>query len=319
MKRSTGILWLCVFFLLLVPNAFAAEVLTNDAVVTMVKAGLGEDIILDKIKTSQGQFDLSAQGLVRLKESGVSEAVLKAMMQASATPAAPETKSPQAAAQELQNAIALYRQGKVVEAAAAFDKLLAERPGDDDLKVWKALALLEQARAMKDANVSGHKVLVNNAYAILQPLGRRLTKDPDWNFAMGKAFWLNERPTWAGRATKTALELRANFPEAQLLLSDLAYDSEADALASRTGNPQVQTAMLFAGATTRKEYEKVLAMRDVPAPLQAEALYKLGRVAADLEKKPDVARSYWERSVAADPNCRYGVMAQKKLQAAPGR
>ncbi len=58
-------------------------------------------------------------------------------------------------------------------------------------------------------------------------------------------------------------------------------------------------------------------MRDVSAPLQAEGLYKLGKVAADLEKKPDAARGYWERAVAADSGCRYGVMAQSRLGAAP--
>lgn len=317
MKRSTGILWLSVILLLAAPNAFPAEVLTNDAIVTMVKAGLGEDIILDKIKTTQGQFDLSAQGLVRLKESGVSEAVLKAMMQVSATPAAPEAKSPQVAAQETQDAVALYRQGKIVEAESAFDKLLAERPGDDDLKIWKSLALLEQARAMRDADKSGYKGLVNKAYSILQPMGRRIPNNPDWNFAMAKAFWLNERPTWAGRAAKTAIGLRANFVEVQLLLGDLAYDSDVEALNSPSGGPQRQTAALWAGAAARQEYEKALAMRDISAALQAEGLYKLGKIAADFEKKPSVAREYWERAVAAEPNCRYGIMAQQRLKAAP--
>ncbi len=251
MQRSTALFWLSALVLLVAPGAFAADVLTNDAVVTMVKAGLGDDIILDKIKTSQGQFDLSAAGLVRLKESGVSDAVIKAMMAAPApTPAAP---TPAALARETESAIALYRQGKVVEAEAAFDKLLAERPGDDDLKIWKSLALLEQARAMKDAGKSGYKGLVNKAYAILQPMGTRIPRNPDWNFAMAKAFWLNERPTWAGRAAKTALGLRANFVEAQLLLGDLAYDSDMEALNSPSGGPQAQTTRLWAGAAARKE------------------------------------------------------------------
>ena len=60
-------------------------------------------------------------------------------------------------------------------------------------------------------------------------------------------------------------------------------------------------------------------MRDVQPAIQAEALYKLGKVAADLAKKPDLAREYWERAVAADPTCRYGIMAQERLTAAPAR
>jgi tetratricopeptide (TPR) repeat protein len=319
MQRSTALFWLSVLFLPIAPGAFAAEVLTNDAVVSMVKAGLGDAIVLDKIKTSQGQFDLSTPGLVRLKESGVSDAVIKAMIEASA-PAAPPPPAPvvaDALARETANAIALYRQGKVVEAEAAFDKLLAERPGDDDLKIWKSLAMLEQARAMKDANRSGYKGLVNKAYGMLQPMGRRIPNNPDWNFAMAKAFWLNERPVWAGRTAKTALGVRADYVEAQLLLGDLAYDSDVEAMNSPSGGPQAQTVRLWAGAVARKEYEKALARRGISAALQAEALYKLGKVSADLEKKPDVARGYWERAVAADSGCRYGVMAQNRLGAAP--
>lgn len=97
---------------------------------------------------------------------------------------APETKSPGAAGQEMQDAIALYRQGKIVEAEAAFDTRLAARPGDVDLTIWKALAV-----------------------------------------------------------------------------------------------------------------------PDLPAALRAEVLDKLGKVAADRDKKPDVAREYWERAFAADPAC----------------
>jgi len=317
MKRATGLLWLPVVLWLCIASAFAAEVLTNDAVVAMVKAGLSEELILNKIKIPENQFDLSTQGLLRLKDSGISETVIKAMVETAAPPAAPAPKTAEAMAQETQDAIALYRQGKVVEATAAFDKLLAERPGDDDLRVWKALALLEQARAMKDTNASGYKGLVNSAYAILQPLGRRIPNSPDWNFGMAKAFWLNDRPTWAGRAAGTALRLRANFAEPQLLVGDLAYDSDAQALALPVGSPQRQTATMWLGASPRKEYEKALAIRDVPAALQAEALYTLGKVAAELENKPSVARDYWERAVAADASCRYGVMAKNKLQAAP--
>jgi tetratricopeptide (TPR) repeat protein len=319
MKRSAGILWLSVIFSLSIPNAFAAEVLTNDAVVTMVKAGLGEEIVLSKIKASQSQFDLSVEGLLRLKEAGVSETVIKAMVETAVPRPAAVSKTADEVAKETQDAVALYQQGKLVDAEAAFDKLIRERPGDESLQVWKASALLEQARALKDANASGFKPLVVRAYSILQPLGKRIPNDADWNFAMAKAFWLNDRPTWAGRAAKKALESRAGFGEPQLLLGDLAYDSDAETLSLPAGNPHRQIAMQFLGATPRKEYEKELAIRDLSAALQAEALYTLGLVAADLEKKPDLARDHWTRAVAADPTCRYGVMAQKRLQAAPGK
>lgn len=319
MQRSMSILWLSVIFLLVIPKAFAAEILTNDAVATMARAGVAGDILLEKIRTSPGQYDLSAQGIVQLKQSGVGDAVIKAMMEASAASSAPLAPAAQAGPEAMQAAIALYRQGRVVEAEAAFDRLLAERPGDDDLKVWKALAILEQARVKRDAEETGYKPLVVKAYAILQPLGRRIPDNADWNFAMAKAFWMNDRPTWADRAAKMALRLRADFAEPHILLGDLAYDSDAQDLAMAVGRPQRQTAMMWPGVNARKEYEKALAIPGLAATLQAEVLYKLGKLAADLEKKPAAAREYWTRAVAADAGCRYGAMAQRKLQAAPGK
>jgi hypothetical protein len=92
----------------------------------MVKSGLGDEVVVSKIKISQNQFDLSTQALLRLKEDGVSPAVIKAMVETAAPPA---PKTAEAAVRETQDAITLYRQGKVVEAEAAFDTLLAERPG----------------------------------------------------------------------------------------------------------------------------------------------------------------------------------------------
>ena len=316
MKRATGLLWLPIVVWLCIASAFAADVLTNDAVVAMVKAGLGDEVVVGKIRISQNQFDLSTQALLRLKEDGVSPAVIKAMVETAAPPA---PKTAEAGARDTQGAIALYRQGKVVEAEAAFDKLSVERPGDADVKVWKALAILEQARAKKDADegLSAYKPLVIKAYGILQPLGRTQTADADWNFAMAKAFWLNDRPTWAGKAAKKALELRANFAEPQLLLGDLAYDSDVQALASPSGGPQRQTATLWAGAGARKEYEAALTIPGLVATLQAEALYKLGKVAAERQQNRGAAREYWERAMAADPDCRYAVMAKQKLQAVP--
>ncbi len=278
MKRSMGILLLSGILFVLAADVFAAEILTNDTIVEMVKAGLGEELIISKIKISQGRYDLSTDGILKLKKGGVGERIIRAMVETSPAFLAAE------AIQGEKDAIALYRQGSVAEAAAAFGKLIAEKPNDDGLKIWRALALLEQARGMKDSNVSGYKTLVVNAYAILQPLGRGQAANPDWNFAMAKAFWLNDRPSWAKRAAEKALGFRANFAEAQLLLGDLA-----------------------------------LALPDLPDDLRAEALYKMGMVSAELENKKGVAREWWERAASAAPASRYGRMAQQKLSGQTGK
>jgi hypothetical protein len=67
----------------------AAGELTNEDVVRLVKAGLGEEMIVLKIKQSKAAFDTSPEALIRLKEAGVSESLLRAMINPAASSAAP--------------------------------------------------------------------------------------------------------------------------------------------------------------------------------------------------------------------------------------
>lgn len=72
------------------PSPPASDALTNNDVVKMVKAKLGEDIIISTISSSACNFDTGVNGMVRLKEAGVSDPVIKAMrdVQAKANTAA---------------------------------------------------------------------------------------------------------------------------------------------------------------------------------------------------------------------------------------
>jgi hypothetical protein len=65
----------------------AQSALTNDAIVKMVKAGLGEDIVVGTIKNQPGQFATSADDLIALKKAGVSDRIITAMMDKSSAPA----------------------------------------------------------------------------------------------------------------------------------------------------------------------------------------------------------------------------------------
>jgi len=60
-----------------------SEVLTNDKVLTMVKAGLPSSIIVNKIHLSKGNFDTSTDELIRLKNAKVPDEVINAIVAAS--------------------------------------------------------------------------------------------------------------------------------------------------------------------------------------------------------------------------------------------
>ena len=54
--------------------------LNNDSVIKMVKAGLSDDVIISTIGSSQGAFDISAEGVIALKSAGVSDKVISAIV-----------------------------------------------------------------------------------------------------------------------------------------------------------------------------------------------------------------------------------------------
>ena len=62
--------------------ALAQEVMNNDEVITLAKAGLNPTLIVGKIKTSKTNFDLSTNSLIKLKQAGVTDDVVAAMLEA---------------------------------------------------------------------------------------------------------------------------------------------------------------------------------------------------------------------------------------------
>ncbi len=62
------------------PDQSKEELLTNDSIVELLKVGLDEDIIIDKIQKSTCHFDMSVQGLVGLKKAGATDRLIHFMM-----------------------------------------------------------------------------------------------------------------------------------------------------------------------------------------------------------------------------------------------
>jgi len=98
-------------FLALALIAAAQEALTNESIVKLVKAGLGEALIVKMIQSQPGKYSLGTDDMVKLKESGVTDQVLTAMLARSSgaavvspaaapppdTPAAERNASPETA------------------------------------------------------------------------------------------------------------------------------------------------------------------------------------------------------------------------------
>jgi hypothetical protein len=89
MKRGVKFLSLLLVLCSLVATvALAEETLTNNSILDLHKLGLGEAVIVEKIKLTTCDFDTSTAALKGLKEAGVPDGVLAAMLRASAPKAA---------------------------------------------------------------------------------------------------------------------------------------------------------------------------------------------------------------------------------------
>ena len=71
----------CAFlFLVFCPFLIAQQAMNNDAIVKMLKAGLSDDVIVATINASSGAYDTSPNGLIALKQAGVSDKVIAAIV-----------------------------------------------------------------------------------------------------------------------------------------------------------------------------------------------------------------------------------------------
>ena len=75
----------------------AQQVMNNDSVVKLVKAGLSDDLIVTTINSSPGAYDTSTDGIIALKTAGASDKVVAAVIARAAAPATPPPAPPAAA------------------------------------------------------------------------------------------------------------------------------------------------------------------------------------------------------------------------------
>lgn len=82
---------------LLIPLAALGAPMTNDDVIKMVKGGLGEATVIQAIDAAEPGFDTSPDGLVKLKQGGVSDGVIQRIMVRKAAAPVPASVSTPAA------------------------------------------------------------------------------------------------------------------------------------------------------------------------------------------------------------------------------
>jgi hypothetical protein len=92
--------------------ALAQSVMTNESVIKMAKAGLGEDVIVGSINGQAGNYKTDADDLIALKKAGVTDKVIGAMIAKEAGGgAAPAPAASAAAARPVSDVGVYYMKG----------------------------------------------------------------------------------------------------------------------------------------------------------------------------------------------------------------
>ena len=86
MKKAILALGCALFF----ASPAAAETLNNNSVIALVRAGLGNEAVIAKVKATEGKYDLSTDDLIALKTAGVPGDVIAAMLAASTKAQTPD-------------------------------------------------------------------------------------------------------------------------------------------------------------------------------------------------------------------------------------
>ena len=111
---------------LLAAFCMAQQTINNDSIIRMAKAGISDSLIITTINAQPGQYDTSADGIIALKNAGVSETVIAALLTRTSAPAPPS--SPADSVDPLLRGL-IGRGGAASTAADADDPSSPHEPG----------------------------------------------------------------------------------------------------------------------------------------------------------------------------------------------
>lgn len=144
MRRAAAVLFCSVLFS--VTAAVSASALTLKDIVELTKAGLGEEVLLALIEVDRGVYPIDRESLLKLKEAGVSDKVIAALVRSGREPLPEPVPVP--AYEEPAQVSAPPPQVVVIEQAAPVQPVMVPVP------VYIPVAPARRLRADHDTTVT---------------------------------------------------------------------------------------------------------------------------------------------------------------------
>jgi len=277
--------------------------LTVDGVISLVSAGISDDLIIAKIQKSGQSFDLSTDDIVRLKKAGASDAVVKAMMSPAPAPAG----APVAVA-----AAAPGPAAGLNAASAAAPNPVAENPNMGKLKKEGFLAAI------------GHGVsnAANGKSVIDQLSMRNILPQWDPNQKLGTQYphiaitvlyapmgWTDDYREIVQKDNRNALASRCFKLKAVVWLDasrskptdEFEWCIEKDMFMS-----ELQPTYLYSMAATRADYGQTTGINRTDGPEPPDKLLPNDRTTLDMEAKTNPQGA--SKDLNLDANSLFAIM-----------
>jgi tetratricopeptide (TPR) repeat protein len=120
----------------------SSAILTNDDIIKLVQAKLPDSIVIAKIKSSSSEFDTSTEALIKLKQAGVSEPVLQAILDAG-------TQSNPSDSGENSPTVPTSEESATSPVCADYESCLHGGQGASEAEQWdQALAYFQKASSL---------------------------------------------------------------------------------------------------------------------------------------------------------------------------
>ncbi|MBI5409830.1 MAG: hypothetical protein HZA14_10735 [Nitrospirae bacterium] len=322
MKLSRIIALVCCMVFLFAFRVSADEILTNETVVTLVKSGLGEALIISKIKASQSKFDVSTEELLKLKAEGVSDGVLQAMIDSTSlknSQQGAKAPDPQDEA-DYQNALDLIGAEKYEEAITLLTELAGK---SNDFKYHYALidAVLEKCRVMKEQNNSEWKTRMIEAQSRIKGVSRANRNNPDFWLLFVKFSGLREDERDVDSGLKKALAIKPDYIKAYILKGDvysrLAKAAQDESIFDAVENKRMNVVNVreARGETSRAAYKHALESGNLSNEEKAAVLYNMGELELQIFGNKTKAEDFWNQSVSANPESKGAALSKERLNA----
>lgn len=288
---------------LTVSNLFASETLNNEAVISMVKSGLGIELIVSKIKSSQNQFDLTVEGILKLKNEGVSEEIIKAMIMGTGKKQISGQEADDAA---YQKALGLLR-GKNYDEAVAILSGLASGNSDTRYSFSHVEALLEKSMDMKESGDINWKSVAREAQVKIKNLYRSNYSNPDYLFLYAGFSALVDKLNDAEGAVKKALYYKPDYAVSSIAQANVYFYIAKNMSADSTRADMGKTAM--------KAYESLLDLPGMTDKERSEIYFKLAELTLYVFTDIPEAVGLYKKSVSAYPDAKWTATARERLAA----